>query len=298
MIPFIYFFLFFVSVILFNEFWSNLFFFVLKVIDFIFFNTFNKNLNFFWDFNVPATPLMDGIINLHHDIISYDIFILVAVTWMLYRSYYHFYLVKPESFDISRSMPGPTHNSTLEFLWTLFPFFILGAIVSSSLSLLYAMDECIEPSLTIKITGNQWYWGYSYDGMVKSQSSEDFENYKFSYLSYMLSNDDFKDSTDFTKYRLLKVDKPMVIPVMTHIRLLVTSSDVIHSWAVPALGIKIDGIPGRLQGGYLFVLTEGIFYGQCSELCGINHAFMPIAVEAVDKSKFIDWVFYRTEVQL
>ncbi len=143
----------------------------------------------------------------------------------------------------------------------------------------------IEPTITLKIIGLQWYWSYEYsDYLIKEQKSLDI-----SFDSYMVQNSDLTPGA----LRLLEVDRRVMLPVDTHIRLLVSSSDVLHSWAIPSFGIKIDACPGRLSQGFLFVKREGVYYGQCSEICGINHGFMPIVVKVVLPENFLTWIYSR-----
>jgi cytochrome c oxidase subunit 2 len=142
------------------------------------------------------------------------------------------------------------------------------------------MDEVIDPAVTIKAVGHQWYWSYEYSDYTISLGKN------ISFDSYMLPSDDLEPGD----LRLLEVDNRVVLPVNTHIRILVTAADVLHCWAVPSLGDKIDATPGRLNQLSMFIKREGISYGQCSEICGINHAFMPIAVEAVSLQRYISWL--------
>lgn len=173
-------------------------------------------------------------------------------------------------------VPSKTsHNTVIEVLWTVLPVMILVVIAVPSFKLLYFMDKTDKPELTLKATGHQWYWSYTY---------QDHGNFTFD--SLMVPEDQLKDKTK----RLLEVDNRVVLPVDTNIRVLVTSEDVIHAWAVPAFGVKMDGYPGRLNETWMRIEKEGVYYGQCSELCGLNHAFMPIAVQAVSKAEFAKWV--------
>jgi heme/copper-type cytochrome/quinol oxidase subunit 2 len=180
------------------------------------------------------------------------------------------------------------HAPILEIVWTLIPAIILVFVAIPSFSLLYSMDEIVEPLLTIKVIGHQWYWSYEfldpnilYKLFYLQTYSDNFEpiNIKNSFDSYMLQNDQLSKKNP---KRLLEVDNRLYLPVETNIRILVTSGDVLHSWAVPALGIKLDACPGRLNQTSLYIKRPGIFYGQCSEICGVNHAFMPIAVVGID----------------
>jgi len=161
-----------------------------------------------------------------------------------------------------------------ELIWTIAPGIILLVIAIPSLKLLYLIDELNEPILTIKIIGHQWYWRYEYSD--------------FPYISY----DSFivpENILNLGEFRLLEVDNRLIIPINTEVRLLVSSSDVIHSWTIPVLGIKVDAIPGRLNQLGLTTNRAGVFYGQCSEICGANHSFMPIALESIKIDSFINW---------
>ncbi len=142
------------------------------------------------------------------------------------------------------------------------------------------MDEVIDPEFTLKVIGHQWYWTYEY-------SDHENSDYNLVFDSYMVNTDDL----DTGNLRLLEVDNRVVLPIKTHIRVIITSSDVLHSWAIPSLGVKLDACPGRLNQTSMFIKRPGVFYGQCSEICGVNHGFMPIAIEAVSLSKYIVWLF-------
>jgi cytochrome c oxidase subunit 2 len=157
-----------------------------------------------------------------------------------------------------------THGMWLELVWTVMPSIILFFIAIPSFSLLYSMDEVIDPSLTIKAIGHQWYWSYEYGDYFADTGKI------LSFDSYMLPSSDLEEG----QHRLLEVDNPVVLPVDTHIRVLVTAADVLHSWAVPSLGVKSDAVPGRLNQMSIYIKRQGVYYGQCSELCGVNHGFM------------------------
>lgn len=230
-------------------------------------------------FQDPATPVMQGIIDLHHDIMFFMFVILVFVVWMLSRTLYHFHQSRnpiPEKI---------IHGTTIEIAWTVAPSLILVLIAIPSFALLYSMDEVVDPAVTIKAIGHQWYWSYEYSDY--NQSDEQGINFD----SYMIPEDEL----ELGQLRLLEVDNRVVIPVNTHVRMIMTSADVLHSWAVPSLGVKTDAVPGRLNQTPIFVKREGVFYGQCSELCGANHAFMPIVVEAVSLDNYISWVSNKLE---
>jgi len=151
-----------------------------------------------------------------------------------------------------------------------------------SFALLYSIDELIDPSLTIKCIGHQWYWSYEY-------SDFEYQIGVINFDSYMIPEDDLS----FGELRLLEVDNRVVLPVNTHIRILVTAADVLHSFAIPSFGIKIDACTGRLNESTLFILRNGVFYGQCSEICGVGHANMPIVIEAVDINKYLCWLIEK-----
>lgn len=225
-------------------------------------------------FQDPATPVMQGIIDLHHDISFFLLIILLFVIWMLARTLYHFR-------ESNNPVPEKIlHGTTIEIAWTVAPSLILLFIAIPSFALLYSMDEVVDPAVTVKAIGHQWYWSYEYSDY--NQSDEE----TVAFDSYMIPEDDLAVG----QLRLLDVDNRVVIPVSSHIRLIITSADVLHSWAVPSLGVKCDAVPGRLNQVSMFVKREGVFYGQCSELCGANHGFMPIVVEAVSLQDYVAWV--------
>nr|UEP14086.1 cytochrome c oxidase subunit 2 [Ursus arctos]UEP14281.1 cytochrome c oxidase subunit 2 [Ursus arctos] len=172
-----------------------------------------------------------------------------------------------------------THTSTMdaqevETVWTILPAIILILIALPSLRILYMMDEINNPSLTVKTMGHQWYWSYEYT---------DYEDLNFD--SYMIPTQELKPG----ELRLLEVDNRVVLPMEMTIRMLISSEDVLHSWAVPSLGLKTDAIPGRLNQTTLMAMRPGLYYGQCSEICGSNHSFMPIVLELVPLSHFEEW---------
>jgi len=207
------------------------------------------------------------------------IFVAVFVMWMMGRTLY--------LFDSSMNkIPSKTvHGTTIELVWTIVPSLILVVIAIPSFSLLYSMDEVIDPAITLKVVGHQCYWSYEYSDY--NTSEEDTINFD----SYMIAEDDL----ELGQLRLLEVDNRVVLPINTHIRVLITSTDVIHAWAVPSLGVKCDAYPGRLNQINTFIKREGVFHGQCSELCGVNHGFMPIVVEAVSLTDYVSWVSSKME---
>lgn len=230
-------------------------------------------------FQDPATPIAQGIMDLHHDLMFFVIFVAVFVTWMLARTLYHF--------RASRN-PLPQkiiHGTLIEVLWTVTPSLILVMIAVPSFALLYSLDEVVDPAVTVKAIGHQWYWTYEYSDYAEG----DEDSIQFD--SYMIPDDEL----ELGQLRLLEVDNRMVVPVHTHVRVVITAADVLHSWAVPSLGVKCDAVPGRLNQVPVYIRREGVFYGQCSELCGVNHGFMPIVVEAVPLENYVDWVAERLE---
>ncbi|YP_002726509.1 cytochrome c oxidase subunit II (mitochondrion) [Eretmochelys imbricata] len=162
----------------------------------------------------------------------------------------------------------------VEMIWTILPAIVLNHIALPSLPVLYLMDEINNPHLTIKAMGHQWYWTYEYT---------DYENLEFD--SYMIPTQDLPNG----HFRLLEVDHRMVMPMESPIRMLISAEDVLHSWAVPSLGVKTDAIPGRLNQATFIITRPGVFFGQCSEICGANHSFMPIVVESVPLQHFENW---------
>ena len=162
----------------------------------------------------------------------------------------------------------------IEAIWTILPASILLFLAIPSLRLLYLTDEINFPSITVKCIGHQWYWRYEYS---------DFPNLQFD--SYILPVSELNKG----EFRLLEVDNRIVVPIQIETRLLITAADVIHSWTIPSMGIKIDAIPGRLNQLGFIANRPGVFYGQCSEICGANHSFIPIAIEVVDSPSFINW---------
>jgi cytochrome c oxidase subunit 2 len=223
-------------------------------------------LQYHYYFQDSSTYIMEAIINLYNYIFFYLIIIFIFISWMLFRTIYIF---KYNNKIIK------INNPFLEIIWTIIPAIILYLIGIKSFKLLYVMDECINPKITIKILGYQWFWTYEYPN----------NNYGCDIIYNSIIKKKFKLNEGH--FRLLDVDNPMFVPEKTHIRLIITSMDVIHSWTVPSFGIKVDAIPGRLNQTSLFIKRKGIYYGQCSELCGVNHAFMPIVVKAEDKDVYI-----------
>nr|QUJ10155.1 cytochrome c oxidase subunit II [Tropidothorax sinensis] len=166
-------------------------------------------------------------------------------------------------------------GQTIEFIWTTIPAITLIFIALPSLHLLYLIDEVNNPEITLKVIGHQWYWSYEYS---------DFKNIEFD--SYMKPTNELEKN----EFRLLEVDNRVVLPLNKQIRILITAADVLHSWAMPSLGVKIDATPGRLNQGSIKINRPGIMFGQCSEICGANHSFMPIVIESVPIKNFLNWI--------
>lgn len=221
-------------------------------------------------FQSAYSPSMQGIVNVHFDILIVMLSILVLVSYLLARAIYLF----ASHNKLKSENMNHEDQVFLEVAWTILPMIILFIIGIPSIALLYASNELVDTNMTIQVIGNQWYWTYEYNDI------------DLTFDSYMV----FEDDLNYGELRLLEVDHRLVVPSLTHIKLLVTSSDVIHSWAIPSLGIKIDACPGRLNAITMFIKKSGIFYGQCSEICGVNHAFMPIVVQAINELQYLDWV--------
>ena len=225
-------------------------------------------------FQDPASPVMEGIISLHHDAMLIIWVVMGLVVWMMGVTIYYF---------ANSRHKNPTdivHGTVLEIVWTVVPALILAVLAVPSFALLYSIEEVPDSTITIKAIGHQWYWTYEYSDYV------DAEGESIVFDSYMIPEEDLRTGM----LRLLEVDNRVVVPVNTHVRVIVTAADVLHCWAVPSLGVKLDGCPGRLNQTSFFANREGVFYGQCSEICGVNHGFMPICVEAVTLEDYVQWV--------
>jgi len=223
-----------------------------------------------WGFQDPASPIMEGIADLFNVVSTIIVLILLFVLWMLVRAVMLFNASK------NTLSSNVTHGLVIEIVWTIIPACILGFIAVPSFLLLYSMDEVINPAITLKAIGHQWYWSYE---LTDGEETINFD-------SYMITEDSLK----MGQLRLLEVDNSVILPILTHIRVLVTSTDVLHCWAVPSLGVKIDAIPGRINQTSLYIKRPGVFHGQCSELCGVNHGFMPIVIEGSNLAGFFAWI--------
>nr|YP_010692615.1 cytochrome c oxidase subunit II [Centrotus cornutus]WBV77356.1 cytochrome c oxidase subunit II [Centrotus cornutus] len=210
-----------------------------------------------------ASPSMEQLI-LFHD---HSMMIVTMITIMVGYMMTSLMLSKL----ISRMI---LENQTIELIWTLMPAVTLIFIALPSLRILYLIEESMKPLITIKAIGHQWYWSYEYSDFNKIE----FDSYMKPY-----------NNLSMNEFRLLDVDNRMIVPYNTMIRMITTSYDVIHSWTIPSMGIKIDASPGRINQGNLIVTRPGLYFGQCSEICGSNHSFMPIVMESIKIKSFIDW---------
>lgn len=224
-----------------------------------------------------ATPQMERITWFHDSLLMYVItaiviFVTALMIWVAIK--YN-----------AKTNPVPsktTHHVLLEIIWTVVPIVILIVIAVPSFKMLYYLDRVEEPDMTLKVTGYQWYWGYEY---------QDHEGVSF--LSYLIPEEEIDESKD--QKRLLSTDNVVVLPIDTNIQILVTSADVIHAFTVPAFGFKKDAVPGRMNETWVRIEKPGTYYGQCSEICGKDHAYMPIEVRAVTKEEFQQWLIKAKE---
>nr|UFZ13819.1 cytochrome c oxidase subunit II [Neochauliodes digitiformis] len=211
-----------------------------------------------------ASPLMEQLTFFHDHTLLILIMITILVGYLMSTLFFN-------KFTNRLLLEG----QTIEIIWTILPAVTLIFIALPSLRLLYLLDEISDPSITLKSIGHQWYWSYEYSDF----SDIEFDSYMIPYNE--MSSDGF---------RLLDVDNRIILPMLSQIRILVTAADVLHSWTIPALGVKIDATPGRLNQASFFINRPGLFYGQCSEICGANHSFMPIVIESIPTTKFINWI--------
>nr|YP_010527092.1 cytochrome c oxidase subunit II [Cechenena minor]UXR12429.1 cytochrome c oxidase subunit 2 [Cechenena minor] len=211
-----------------------------------------------------ASPLMEQIIFFHDHTLIILIMITILVGYLMLNLFFNKY--------INRFL---LEGQMIEMIWTILPAITLIFIALPSLRLLYLLDELNNPLITMKSIGHQWYWSYEYS---------DFHNIEFD--SYMIPSNDLNPNN----FRLLDVDNRIILPMNNQIRIMVTATDVIHSWTIPSLGVKVDANPGRLNQTNFFINRPGIYYGQCSEICGANHSFMPIVIESISIKNFINWI--------
>jgi len=214
-------------------------------------------------FQDAASPIILQLISFHDHTLIILTLVITVVTYALYviitNKYTNRYLIEAQQ---------------IETIWTILPAIILLFLALPSLRILYLTDETRNPSLTIKSIGHQWYWRYEYTDFIDVEID-----------SYITPTSDLISG----EFRLLEVDNRVVLPIQIEIRILVTGADVIHAWTVPSLGVKVDAIPGRLNQLRFTINQPGVFYGQCSEICGANHSFIPISIESVNIKSFIRW---------
>lgn len=215
-------------------------------------------------FQEAASPLIEQLILFHDHAIIILIGISVLVCYAIVK-------LLVNKFTCQNLL----ESQIVEIIWTILPAVVLIFLALPSLRLLYLLDEVRDPLITFKAVGHQWYWSYEFS---------DFINLEFD--SYIIPTEELS----IGDYRLLEVDHRIVVPTDCNVRVLVTAADVLHCWTIPCLGVKIDAVPGRLNQLGFLVNRPGVFYGQCSEICGTNHSFMPIVLEAVDLNSFIDWI--------
>nr|YP_010946637.1 cytochrome c oxidase subunit II [Margattea cuspidata]WGO57355.1 cytochrome c oxidase subunit II [Margattea cuspidata] len=214
-----------------------------------------------------ASPIMEQLIFFHDHTLMIIIMILMVVTYMMVLLFKNKY--------INRFL---LEGQMIEVAWTIAPAIILIFIALPSLQLLYLMDEINKPTLTLKTVGHQWYWSYEYSDFLKIE-----------FDSYMIPQNELLNKN----LRLLDVDNRATLPMNTFIRIIITAADVLHSWTIPSLGVKADATPGRLNQTSFLINRPGVFYGQCSEICGANHSFMPIVIESIPITNFINWISHH-----
>nr|ABM53837.1 cytochrome oxidase subunit II [Panchlora azteca] len=211
-----------------------------------------------------ASPIMEQLIYFHDHALMIIVMILTVVSYMMIML-------------IINNLTNRflLEGQLIEVAWTIAPAIILIFIAIPSLRLLYLMDEINNPMMTLKTIGHQWYWSYEYSDFLKIE-----------FDSYMIPQNEM----DINNFRLLDVDNRAALPTNTFIRIIITATDVLHSWTIPSLGVKADATPGRLNQTSFLINRPGLFYGQCSEICGANHSFMPIVIESISTNKFINWI--------
>nr|APX39890.1 cytochrome c oxidase subunit 2 [Lachnaia cylindrica] len=211
-----------------------------------------------------ASPLMEQLSFFHDHALMILVIITVLVGQLMinlfFNKFTHRFLLE---------------GQLIEVVWTILPAITLVFIAVPSLKLIYMLDEISNPAITMKTMGHQWYWSYEYS---------DFKNIEFD--SYMIPINEMKNFN----FRLLDVDNRAPIPFNTQVRIVISSADVIHSWTIPSLGVKVDATPGRLNQASFLISRPGLFFGQCSEICGANHSFMPIVLESINPKNFIKWI--------
>nr|YP_009000479.1 cytochrome c oxidase subunit II [Eubasilissa regina]AHF21720.1 cytochrome c oxidase subunit II [Eubasilissa regina] len=219
-----------------------------------------SNLNF----QNGSSPLMEQMIFFHDFTLLILTLIIFFITYLMMNLFFNQMINR---FLMEEQM--------IELIWTILPAIILIFIALPSLKLLYLLDENNKPIITLKTMGHQWYWSYEYS---------DFQ--KINFDSYMIPT----DKINTNEFRLIEVDNRIILPMKTQIRIMISASDVIHSWTIPSLAVKADAVPGRLNQANFLLNRPGLFFGQCSEICGTNHSFMPITIESISPMFFINWI--------
>ena len=260
-----------------------------KMIENITFSTFSSDAPelFQLRFPDPATTIMEGLIEFNKHILFVIIMIVILVGWLLFSTvsnYDEFNTPKSQSFF---------HSNELEIVWTSLPALTLLSLASPSFNLLYSMDEVSTPEISVKVIGHQWFWSYEISDFDKVMTCNGSDK-TLKYTCYLLTGEEFYKKNNAGFFRMLETNKRLVLPSNTHLRLLVTSVDVLHSWTIPSFGVKVDACPGRLNQVNMFLKRVGIFFGQCSEICGVNHGFMPIVALVVSSNQFNFYVISKT----
>nr|YP_011004239.1 cytochrome c oxidase subunit 2 [Macrostylophora euteles]WPS93588.1 cytochrome c oxidase subunit 2 [Macrostylophora euteles] len=212
-----------------------------------------------------SSPLMEQLMFFHNHSMLIIILITIMVGYLMSSLFFN---------KFTNRMLMESNN--IEIIWTVLPAFMLIFIALPSLRLLYLLDDLNNPLITLKTIGHQWYWSYEYS---------DFNNIEFD--SYMIPSTEMLDNN----FRLLDVDNRIILPFNSQIRILITATDVLHSWTIPSIGVKVDATPGRLNQSNFLINRPGLFFGQCSEICGANHSFMPIVLESISLNSFIKWIY-------
>jgi cytochrome c oxidase subunit 2 len=237
-------------------------------------------------FQDPATAAMVGIYNFNYHLLFVALAIVILVGWLLYAILKNFTELR------QNKVFNFVHSNLIEIVWTTVPALVLLSLASPSFSLLYSLDEISSPKLSLKIIGHQWYW--SYETSDVGFCSNNGNNSPLKYASYLVPEKYLEENNNLGLFRNFETTKKVVLPIKTHVRLLTTSADVLHSWTIPSFGLKIDACPGRLNQTYLYIKRVGVFFGQCSEICGVNHGFMPVAVIAVSSEQYSTFLMEQT----
>lgn len=227
----------------------------------------------------PSTTVMEGLLEFNRHLLFLIITIVVLVGWLLFSTISNF-----EEFN-NKKGTAFFHSNLLEIIWTSLPALILLNLASPSFALLYSMDEISTPELSLKVVGHQWYWSYEISDFDRIMTCLGVKK-TLKYTCYLLTEESISKRNYIGFFRLLETNKRVLLPTNTHIRILITSVDVLHSWTVPSFGVKVDACPGRLNQTNVFLKRLGLFFGQCSEICGVNHGFMPISLLTIPSLQY------------